>query len=261
MQRTFGKHSKTSRAQHGPHSGSSGCLFYLKFISFSFRLFSVPACLAVAVAVAVSASPQLLSFMLCFVLFCFVLFYFVPLPLLLPLPASHLTWRGFYLSLGIYLILIKRNWLPDRNGGGAWHVGHGRKCGVLERRQKLRNFYLNMLIQAEPLSWPIRQSHCSCKDSHIERMFAQHVPSHSPSLPHPTLALLTHFISAATLAILRYLFSISKANSQLISIHHCLRLEHFSLIWISKSTFSEPEVSNVIKDRELSHTLRVLWDV
>lgn len=117
MQRTFGKHSKTSRAQHGPHSGSSGCLFYLKFISFSFRLFSVPACFAVAVAVAVSASPQLLSFMLCFVLFCFVLFYFVPLPLLLPLPASHLTWRGFYLSLGIYLILIKRNWLPDRNGG------------------------------------------------------------------------------------------------------------------------------------------------
>lgn len=121
MQRTFRKHSKTSRAQHGPHSGSSGCLFYLKFISFSFRLFSVPACLAVAVAVAVSASPQLLSFMLCLVLFCFVLFYFVPLPLLLPLPASHLTWRGFYLSLGIYLILIKRNWLPDRNGG-AWGV-------------------------------------------------------------------------------------------------------------------------------------------
>lgn len=97
----------------------------------------------------------------------------------------------------------------------------------------------------------------------IERMFAQHVHSHShsPSLPPPTLALLTHFISAATLAILRYLFSISKANSQLISIHHCLRLEHFSLIWISKSTFSEPEVSNVIKDGELSHTLRVLWAV
>lgn len=133
--------------------------------------------------------------------------------------------------------------------------GHGRKCGVLERRQKLRNFYLNMLIQAEPLSWPIRQSHCSCKDSHIERMFAQHVPP-NPS-PPPTPALLTHFISAATLAILRYLFSISKANSQLISIHlvapDCLRLEHFSLIWISKSTFSNEEVSNVIKDRELFH--------
>lgn len=237
-------------------------LFKIYIIFVSFVLCSSLSCRSCCCCCVSFSSAPHFHVVFCSLLFCFVLFYFVPLPLLLPLPASHLTWRGFYLSLGIYLILIKRNWLPDRNGGrGAWHIGHGRKCGVLERRQKLRNFYLNMLIQAEPLSWPIRQSHCSCKDSHIERMFAQHVPSHSPSLPPPTLALLTHFISADTLAILRYLFSISKANSQLISIHHCLRLEHFSLIWISKSTFSEPEVSNVIKDRELSHTLRVLWDV
>lgn len=127
------------------------------------------------------------------------------------------------------------------------------------RRKKLRNFYLNMLIQAAPLSWPIRQSlHCSCKDSHIKLCFLSTFLS-------PTLlarCFIDPLYQRRHTRNFHYLFSISNAYSQLISIHlvspDCLRLEHFSLIWISKSTFSEPEVSHVIKDRALSHSLATL---
>lgn len=96
-------------------------LFKIYIIFVSFVLCSSLSCRSCCCCcVSFSSAPQF-HVVFCSLLFCFVLFYFVPLPLLLPLPASHLTWRGFYLSLGIYLILIKRNWLPDRNGG-AWGV-------------------------------------------------------------------------------------------------------------------------------------------
>lgn len=52
---------------------------------------------------------------------------FVVLRWLADVPDLQLTWRGFYLSLGIYLILIKRNSLPDKNGPAPWPRPHERR--------------------------------------------------------------------------------------------------------------------------------------
>lgn len=59
----------------------------------------------------------------------FPLLCFVVLRWQADVPDLQLTWRGFYLSLGIYLILIKRNSLPDKNGPATWPRTHERPTG------------------------------------------------------------------------------------------------------------------------------------